>query len=271
MRSVFAIISAKILCLLLVLNFNVNAESLDFDSLQKSSLNLKLMSTIMSENGNSKAILKNSATSDLKGYKVGEKINLIPDYNMKILRIVPCKIVLEVNGIVEKMECEKGKEEVRVELAKISRNSLDGFEIVPPRFLLLKKRYSDKFDKEIVKACTKFDVDPQLVKALIKAESNFDQFAVSHKNAEGLMQLMPETAKELGVKNSFDPEDNIEGGVKFFRHLLDHFENDLSLSIAAYNAGKNAVIKYGNEIPPYPETQKFVKRVLGFYDELSIN
>lgn len=271
MRFKLLIISVQILCTFYFFTFNMEAQSLDFDSLRDSSVNLKLMSTVMSKNGNSKAILKNPVTADLKGYKVGEKIDIIPDYNMKILRIVPCKIVLEVNGFVEKIECEKGNEEVRVELAKISKNSLDEFKIVPPRFLLLKKRYSDKFDKEIVKACIKFDVDPQLVKALIKAESNFDQFAVSHKNAEGLMQLMPETAKELGVNNSFDPEDNIEGGVKFFRDLLDHFENDLSLSIAAYNAGKNAVIKYGNEIPPYPETQKFVKRVLGFYDELSIN
>ncbi|MGH7884219.1 MAG: lytic transglycosylase domain-containing protein, partial [Thermodesulfobacteriota bacterium] len=140
-----------------------------------------------------------------------------------------------------------------------------------PKFLLLKKRYSDRFDEEIIRACTKFDVDPQLVKAIIKAESNFDEFAISPKSAEGLMQLMPETAKEYGVSNSFDPKDNIEGGVKFFRHLLDHFENDLSLSIAAYNAGKQAVINYGYTIPPFKETEQFVKRVLNYYDELSIN
>ncbi len=263
--------SFEVFCFLLLININSVAQTLDIDSLRQSSVNLKLMSTIMSGDGNSKAILKNPSTTNLKGYKVGEQIDLLSGYNIRILRIIPCKIVLEVNGLVEKMECEKGKYEARAELANISRNSLDEFEIVPPRFILLKKRYSDKFDREIIKACTKFDVDPQLVKALIKAESNFDQFAVSHKNAEGLMQLMPETAKELGVKNSFDPEDNIEGGVKFFRYLLDHFEDDLRLSIAAYNAGKNAVIKYGNEIPPYPETQQFVKRVLSYYDDLSIN
>lgn len=271
MKPRFLIVSAKVLSILILITYISSAQTIDIDSLSTSSVNMKLMSTIISDNGKSKAILKNPSTTDIKGYKVGEKIDLIPKYSMRILRIIPCKIVLEVNGLVEKMECEKGKDEVRSELAHISRNSLDEFEIIPPRFLLLKKRYSNKFDKEIIRACTKFDVDPQIVKALIKAESNFDQFAVSHKNAEGLMQLMPETAKELGVNNSFNPKDNIEGGVKFFRHLLDHFENDLSLSIAAYNAGKNAVIKYGNKIPPYPETQQFVKRVLSFYDELSIN
>lgn len=262
-----------ILSILVFLPAHVSADAKnpEIDSLDHTLVNIKLVSTLISDDGNSKAILKNPATSAIKGYTVGQRVGLVKNKDIRILRIVPCKIVIEINGLVEKLECEKGKEEVANELSYISRNSLDGYVIVPPRFLILKRKFSDRFDEEIIKACIKFDVDPQLVKALIKAESNFDQFAVSSKNAEGLMQLMPGTAKEYGVTNSFNPRENIEGGVKFFKHLLDHFNNDLSLSIAAYNAGKQSVIDYGNEIPPYPETRQFVKRVLNFYNELTVN
>lgn len=267
--NILFIIFIILLSALAFIKSEANADYID--TLDHSVLNLKLVSTLISGDGNSKAILKNPANSEVKGFTVGQDVSLIKNKDIKIVRIAPCKIIIEVNGIFEKLECEKGKEEVANELSYISRNSLDGYEIVPPRFLLLKQKYTDRFDNEIIKACTKFDVDPQLVKALIKAESNFDQFAVSPKNAEGLMQLMPGTAKEYGVSNSFNAKENIEGGVKFFKHLLDHFDNDLRLSIAAYNAGKQSVINYGNEIPPYPETRQFVKRVLNFYNELSVN
>ena len=111
-------------------------------------------------------------------------------------------------------------------------------------------------------------MDPHLVKAIIKAESNFDPIAVSPKNAEGLMQLIPGTAEDYGVNDSFDPSSNIDGGVRVLKDLLEYFGDDISLAVAAYNAGKFSVVKYGNTIPPYPETQTYVKRVMGYYETL---
>ena len=107
-----------------------------------------------------------------------------------------------------------------------------------------------------------YDLNPELVKAVIKIESNFNAKAVSPKGAKGLMQLMPATAKRFGVTDVFDPEDNIRGGVKYLAFLFDEFgEQNLDLVLAGYNAGENAVHKYGKEIPPYKETQQYVKKV----------
>jgi soluble lytic murein transglycosylase-like protein len=103
------------------------------------------------------------------------------------------------------------------------------------------------------------------VKAIIKAESNFNHRAVSPKGAKGLMQLMPATASSLQVRDSFHPENNIEGGVKYVRYLLNFFNGNLPLALAAYNAGENAVLRYGG-IPPYRETQTYVRRVLSYHD-----
>lgn len=111
----------------------------------------------------------------------------------------------------------------------------------------------------------KYQVDPALIKAVIKAESNFNPTAVSRKGAKGLMQLMPQTASDLNVRNSFNPADNIEGGVKYLRYLLDIFSGDLSLSLAAYNAGPELVQRLGR-IPSIRETQNYVKKVLSLYN-----
>jgi len=106
-------------------------------------------------------------------------------------------------------------------------------------------------------------VDPDLVKAIIRVESNFNQFAISRKGARGLMQLMPGTAGRYAVPNPFDAEANIRGGVRYLRSLQVQF-GDLSLALASYNAGENAVLRYRG-IPPYPETKQYVKRVLYHY------
>jgi soluble lytic murein transglycosylase-like protein len=111
-------------------------------------------------------------------------------------------------------------------------------------------------------------VDPLLVRAVIRVESNFDPRAVSPKGAAGLMQLMPETAQRYGVDNRFDPAQNIDGGVRYLRDLMAMFPGNLSLALAAYNAGEGAVLKYGRRIPPYPETQQYVVWVRSFYDQL---
>ncbi len=125
------------------------------------------------------------------------------------------------------------------------------------------------YDHMIFSAAEKYGVDSALVKAVIKAESNFNHRAVSPVGAKGLMQLMPSTAATLQVKDTFHPENNIDGGVRYIRYLMNLFNNNLPLVLAAYNAGENAVIRHNNRIPPYPETQTYVRRVLNYFDGYS--
>ena len=123
---------------------------------------------------------------------------------------------------------------------------------------------SSSYDPLIAEFCGKYQVDFALIKAIIRAESGFNPIAVSRKGARGLMQLMPETASRVNVSNPFNPRENIEGGVRHFKYLLALFNNDLKLSLAAYNAGENLVSQLG-AIPPYRETIDYVQKVLDFY------
>ena len=127
----------------------------------------------------------------------------------------------------------------------------------------------NKYDDLITKAANKFKLDSALIKAVIKAESNFNHRAVSPVGAQGLMQLMPKTASDLKVEDSFHPEKNIEGGARYLRYLLNTYKGDLTLALAAYNAGEKAVAKYNYNVPPYRETQNYVKRVFSFYKSYS--
>jgi soluble lytic murein transglycosylase-like protein len=113
--------------------------------------------------------------------------------------------------------------------------------------------------------CERFGVDPSLVHAMVKVESDFNPFAISRKGAMGLMQLMPQTASTMNVRNTFSPHENIEGGVKYLRYLLDRYEGNLSLALAAYNSGETAVKKWGT-IPPFKETQDYVKKIMQIYN-----
>lgn len=120
------------------------------------------------------------------------------------------------------------------------------------------------YDSIIAECSKKYQVDFALIKAIIRAESGFNPHAVSKKGAKGLMQLMPGTAQRMNVSNAFNPKENIDGGVRYFKYLLSLFNDDLRLSLAAYNAGENLVSQI-RTIPPYRETVDYVRRVLHFY------
>jgi soluble lytic murein transglycosylase-like protein len=119
----------------------------------------------------------------------------------------------------------------------------------------------DEYDDLIVEQARRQNVRQSLVRAVIQVESAFNPTAYSNKGAMGLMQLMPQTARELGVRNAFNPEENIRGGVAYLRQLLDRYEGNEELALAAYNAGPGAVDRHGEKIPPYRETQSYVKKI----------
>jgi hypothetical protein len=120
----------------------------------------------------------------------------------------------------------------------------------------------------VEQTASRLQIDPQLVHAIIKVESEYDPKAVSRKGAMGLMQLVPKTARRFGVENPFDIKENIEGGVSYLKHLLDLFGGDLPLSLAAYNAGENAVQRFGG-IPSFTETRNYVRKVTDIYQSVS--
>lgn len=120
------------------------------------------------------------------------------------------------------------------------------------------------YDQYISQYGERYKIDPNLIKAVIRAESDFNRNAVSHRGAKGLMQLMPETARELNVRDPFNPDQNIDGGTRYLRYLLQTFEGDLTLALAAYNAGPS-LVKRVQRVPRIPETVAYVKRVLAYY------
>ncbi|MGH9942536.1 MAG: lytic transglycosylase domain-containing protein [Pyrinomonadaceae bacterium] len=135
-----------------------------------------------------------------------------------------------------------------------TRQSLDGF-----------TTGNSKVDGIIADAGARHGVDPVLLYAVMHRESAFKQRAISHKGARGLMQLMPATAARFGVRDIFDPAQNIEGGARYMRFLLNFFDGNVALALAGYNAGEGAVLRYGRRIPPYRETQEYVRRITERY------
>ena len=134
-----------------------------------------------------------------------------------------------------------------------------------PQYVLPTAALIRQYTPLIETAAKHHGVDVALVHAVITAESGYNPKAVSRAGAQGLMQLMPDTARRFGVQNSFDPAQNIHGGVKYLSELLAMFNGNKELAVAAYNAGENAVIRHGNRIPPYAETTHYVPKVLGLY------
>lgn len=139
----------------------------------------------------------------------------------------------------------------------------------PASSLAEMKRRRDRLAPLIERAASDSDLRPALIHAVVRAESAYRSDAVSSKGAVGLMQLMPGTAERYGVLDRYDPEQNLRGGSAYLRDLLQMFDDDLSLALAAYNAGENAVIRYGRKIPPYRETQGYVRKVIDFYNDLN--
>jgi soluble lytic murein transglycosylase-like protein len=127
------------------------------------------------------------------------------------------------------------------------------------------KNAENRYQPLILEAAYRYNVEPAIIKAIIMAESGFNPRAVSKVGASGLMQLMPRTARSLGVEDSFKPAHNIDAGVRYFKHLLDKFDGEVKLALAAYNAGSLNVRKYGG-IPPFKATEFYINKILTYYE-----
>lgn len=159
------------------------------------------------------------------------------------------------NGVVCYTDASFGKK-----TEKVMRENKPSIKTAAPT---LSPSYYEDYNSYVSQAASKYDIEPELIHAVIKTESNGNSSAISRKGAIGLMQLMPSTAVDMAV-NPYNPEENIEGGVRYLRYLLERFNGDLTLALAAYNAGPKTVEKYGN-VPPIAETMAYVKRVYSFY------
>jgi hypothetical protein len=135
----------------------------------------------------------------------------------------------------------------------------------PPAQSSRLKGNSSSYDHYINRSARQYNVDPYLIKAVIKTESDFDRYALSRAGAQGLMQLMPGTARELNVRDPFNPYENIDGGTRYLRNMLNTFNGNLPLSLAAYNAGPT-LVKRLQRIPRIPETERYIKKVLRYYE-----
>jgi soluble lytic murein transglycosylase-like protein len=145
-----------------------------------------------------------------------------------------------------------------------SLNSLGASTALPPIQLTKLASTKTSFDDIVEQAAAAFNLPAKLIKSVIQKESNFNPNAVSHAGASGLMQLMPATARGLGVKDIFDPAENIFAGTKYLRQMMDKYNNNIELALAAYNAGPGNVDKYGG-IPPFKETQNYVNKVTNMF------
>ncbi|HEX7533767.1 MAG TPA: lytic transglycosylase domain-containing protein [Syntrophales bacterium] len=189
---------------------------------------------------------------------------------MQLFLLVPLLIILSIaspaSADIYKYEDAQGV----IHLTNVPTESgVKYILIMREKRILLDRKLGDnmsQYDDLIIRASEKHKIEPALIKAIIKAESNFNHRAVSPKGARGLMQLMPATASSVQVQDSFHPENNIEGGVRYLRYLLNYFNGNLPLALAAYNAGENAVIRHRG-VPPYRETQVYIQRVLSYLDK----
>ncbi len=150
---------------------------------------------------------------------------------------------------------------MRFKISKTRNLAVQTDQIPPP---VSGRKAEHQYHKFIVQAAGKYQIDPALIKAIIMAESGYNPKAVSKRGAKGLMQLMPETAEALGVEDIFNPRQNISGGVQYFKDLVNRYNGDVKLALAAYNAGSRYVRNY-NGVPPFKATRYYIKKVLKYY------
>ena len=175
--------------------------------------------------------------------------------------VVLLGVVLPVEADIYRYIDENGV----MHFTNVPTSSIQNFKLFLKEKPQVINRYSSKkYDALISEASERHGVSFPLLKAIIKAESDFDPHAVSKKGATGLMQIMPENFKPLGIRDPFDPWENINAGARYFKQMYDRFKGKLALSLAAYNAGPTAVDRY-KTIPPYEETEEYVRRVLKYY------
>lgn len=201
-------------------------------------------------------------------------------FNQKINEIqsrIPVKIINPSQGIpfqeyldtAQNQLDDTGTEEIakpdHADDVERARASLAANSAIIPRD---KARQMLLVNENIKKASEKYSINPELLRAVIKQESNYNPFAVSSSGAQGLMQLMPDTADALGIENPWDISQNIDGGARYLKEQLDAFSGDLRLALAAYNAGPGSIAKY-NGMPPFAETRNYVEKVLEYYLQYS--
>jgi soluble lytic murein transglycosylase-like protein len=175
--------------------------------------------------------------------------------------IVLLGVVLPVEADIYRYIDENGV----MHFTNVPTSSIQKYKLFIKEKSQITQQYSTKkYDALISEASERYGVSFPLLKAIIKAESDFDPHAVSKKGATGLMQIMPENFKPLGIRDPFDPWENINAGARYFKQMYDRFKGKLALSLAAYNAGPTAVDRY-KTIPPYEETEEYVRRVLKYY------
>jgi hypothetical protein len=212
-----------------------------------------------------------TATTDDSGHKVYVNDVVAPSRTQRRSSSIPAQTFRSrPNGLVFWSSTEhrwKPVPHVNVQAAKSAAAEVDEYldKPVSPQNSSPRNGFTQReIDEAIEAAATRHNVDPNLVRALVKVESNFNPNAVSRKGAMGLMQLMPQTARQLKLTNPFNPEQNIDAGVRHLKDLLDSYNGDVRLSLAAYNAGRGAVAR-NSGIPHYAETRNYVKRITELY------
>ena len=197
------------------------------------------------------------------------------EIDLKQNQEIPEKQKSDFQKILDSKIAKEEKQDIQEEKPQIiqalEENLADDIDEIKKEAINLKSKIDLKAQsanvEEIIEAISdKYDIDSDFIKAIIKQESGFNERATSKKGAMGLMQLMPSTAKRLGIKDAYNPWENIEGGTKYLKGLLDKYDNNKELALAAYNAGSGAVKKYGG-IPPYRETQNYVKSIMAMYNK----